>query len=138
MLTTYDQIFQSFIDNCGIDVFRLPTEDSKKYDMIRNGTKHYNTFIPDDDITYGITGDDLTETVDKELDGTRLLIYAYCLKYVYLENQLVGFEELWTPFQREVGIKNYSSQVKGRENTLERVNHKIIEYITLLEDQSIM
>lgn len=135
MGATYDQIFQCFIDNTGVDTSRLPNDQEKIYDMINNGARHYNTYFDEEE---WVVCDNDTETINKNLDGTQLLIYAYCLKYVYLENQLVGFEELWSPFQNEIGIKDYKSQVQGRESTLERTNKKIIELITSTEDPSIM
>lgn len=134
-LTTYDQIMKSFILNCGIDTSRLPTDTEKIYDMILNAISHYNMYLKDEQ---PIVGNNETETLNVELDSTRLLILAYCLKYVYLENELVGFQELWSPFQLEVGIKDYNSQISGRENTLKRTKDKIIELLTSIEDNSIM
>jgi len=135
MNTSYDEIFTCFINNCGIDTSRLPTEDSKLYEMIKNAIIHYNVFLKDES---PIIGNDEEELLNTELDGSRLLILAYCLKYVYLENELVGFEELWSPFQQEVGIKDYRSQVFARQDTLNRTTNKIIELLTSIEDRSLM
>jgi len=66
------------------------------------------------------------------------LILAYCIKYTYLENQLIEFEEIWSPFQKEVGLKNYKDQVNSRERTLERTKNKIIELISNIEDRNLM
>jgi hypothetical protein len=133
-MTTYDEIFESFLNNCGVDTSRLPTNESI-YQMIENAINHYNVFLKDET---PIICDDNTETINVKLDGARLLILAYCLKYVYLENELVGFQELWSPFQKEVGIKDYRGQVSGRENTLKRTTDKIIELVSSIEDKSIM
>lgn len=137
-MTSYDQIYQCFIDNCGVDTGKLPQTDEGKYNMIINAVKHYNSQISEYDAIGKLVCDNSTEIINVELDDTRLLILAYCLKYVYLENQLVGFEELWSPFQKEVGIKDYRSQIQGRENTLVRTEHKITELLTSIEDASIM
>lgn len=133
--TTYDEIMESFIENCGVDTLRLPLEIEKIYSMIQNAINHYNVYLKDE---YPISGSNEIEALNVSLDSTRLLILAYCFKYVYLENQLVGFQELWSPFQQEVGVKDYRGQVSGRENTLERTNAKIIELLTSIEDRSIM
>lgn len=138
MSTTYDEIFECFIHNTGIDTSQLPEEDSKKYDMIKNGIKHYNVIIDVDDEVGKLIPDDNTETINVDLDDTRLLLLAYCIKYIYLENQLIAFEELWFPYQKEIGIKNYGDQIKGRERTLERVKKEINIYLTKIEDSSIM
>lgn len=134
-MTTYDEIFICFIQNCGIDTSRLPTENEKLYEMIRNAVSHYNVYLKDESPIFGI---DEEECLNTELDSTRLLILAYCLKYVYLENELVGFEELWSPFQQEVGIKDYRGQISARQDTLKRTDRKIIELISSIEDRSIM
>lgn len=134
-MTHYDDLFQAFIDNCGIDTSRLPTDSEKLYEMIKNSARHYNVYLKDEGIV--VCNDD-EETINKELDDIRLLIFAYCMKYVYLENQLVGFQELWSPFQNDFGIRNYKSQVDGRENTLERTKQKIVELVTSIEDVDFM
>lgn len=136
MNTTYDDVFQCFILNTGIDTSRLPTEDYKIHHMITNGINHYNFRV--DKIDGSISGNNATEKLNTQLDGVRLLLLAYCIKYVHLENQLVEFEELWTPFQRDLGFKNYRDQIVGRENTLKRTEQKIIEYLSELEDKSLM
>lgn len=134
-MTSYDDIFTTFIENTGIDTAKLPTDTNKIHEMIQNAIKHYNVYLKDES---PIIGDNLTETINVNLDNARLLIMAYCIKYVYLENQLVGFEELWSPFQQDVGVKDYRGQIQGREKTLERTKQKIIELLTSIEDRSIM
>jgi len=136
--TTYDDIFTCFLENTGVDISRLPQTDVGKYEMIHNAIRHYNSKISDLDEVGKLTYDDDTEKINVKLDDTRLLILAYCMKYVYLENELVAFQALWSPFQREIGIKDYRSQVQGRENTLQRTEQKIYEFLSVIEDKSIM
>lgn len=133
--TSYDDIMTCFIENTGIDTTKLPTEDEHIYAMIKNASKHYGVFLKDE--AYIVCDDELEE-INISLDYTRLLIFAYCMKYVYLENQLVGFEELWSPFQNDLGIKNYRSQIQARQSTLERTKQKITELVTTTEEPSIM
>lgn len=133
--TTYDEIIKSFVNNCGVDTSRLPDDEEKLYDIIQNAISHYNAHLKDES---PIVGNNDLECLNIFLDGTRLLILAYCTKYIHLENHLVEFQELWFPFQHDLGIKNYKSQVDGREKTLERTEKKIIELKSTLEDPSIM
>ena len=135
-MTTYDLIWESFLDNCGVDVSTLPSADEQKYAMIHNGIRHYNSVIDNSDTK--LTFDDTNEEINIGLDDTRLLILAYCLKYVFLENDLVGFQQLWQPFQKEMGQKFYREQIGGRENTLERTTKKITELLTNIDDGTIM
>ncbi|HCL4447331.1 TPA: hypothetical protein N2D16_002937 [Clostridium botulinum] len=135
MNTSYDEIFESFLLNCGVDTSELPKDQYKIYLIINNAVNHYNNFMEED---YYITTDNKTEAVSKELNGSCLLILAYCIKYTYLENQLIEFEEIWSPFQKEIGFKNYKDQVTSREKTLERTKNKIIELISNIEDRNLM
>ena len=132
---SYDDIMKSFIKNCGVDTGKLPADNERLYDMITNGISHYNVYLKDE---APLIGDNQTETLNRSIDSTRLLILAFCLKYVYLENELVGFQELWSPFQNEIGIKNYRDQIKGRETTLDRTKQKINELLSSIEDPNIM
>ncbi|MCD3340305.1 hypothetical protein G8T81_14465, partial [Clostridium botulinum C/D] len=72
--------------------------------------------------------------VNISLDNTQLLLLAYCLRYSYLENELIEFEELWQPFQKEVGQKFYREQLQGRESTLARTRNKINELLNNMEN----
>ncbi|APR02491.1 TPA: hypothetical protein ACXDAY_002073 [Clostridium botulinum] len=135
MNTSYDEIFESFLLNCGIDTSELPKDQNKIYSIINNAVNHYNNFMEED---YYITTNNETETIDKRLDGSCLLILAHCIKYTHLENQLIEFEEIWSPFQKEIGFKNYKDQIASREKTLERTKNKIIELISNIEDRNLM
>lgn len=135
MNTSYDEIFESFLMNCGIDTSELPKDQDKIYLIINNAVNHYNNFMEED---YCIEADNKTETISKKLNGSCLLILAYCIKYTYLENQLIEFEEIWSPFQKEIGFKNYKDQVTSREKTLERTKSRIIELISNIEDRNLM
>lgn len=137
-MTTYDEIFTCFIENCGVDVENLPESDEGKYNMIQNSALHYNVIIDSGDETGEITCSDESETIDKKLDGTRLLILAYCLRYNVLDNQLVGFEELWHPHQKEYGTKNYREQISARQRTLGRTNFKLVELLRKIDNPSLM
>lgn len=135
MNTSYDEIFQCFLSNCGIDTSELPEDQQMIYAMIKNGIRHYNNIIEEE---YIIVADDTTETINMQLDDTHMLILAYSIRYTYLENQLIGFEEIWHTFQKEIGFKNYKDQITSRQATLERTKNKIIELISNIEDKNIM
>lgn len=137
--TSYDDIFECFINNCGVSTDNLPKSNEGKYSMINNAVDHYNSLISSEDSLGKIVCDNMTEFINLTLDGTRLLILVYCMKYVYLENDLVAFEELWSPFIKEGGgIQQYKSQTTSRENTLVRIEQKINQLLTSIEDASIM
>ncbi|MCD3217958.1 hypothetical protein G8S55_12120 [Clostridium botulinum C] len=130
--TSYDEIFTCFLDNCGIDTDNLPKSNEGKYKLIHNAIIHYNTVI--DESYTNLNYDDEKERVNILLDNNQLLLLAYCLRYSYLENELIEFEELWQPFQKEVGQKFYREQLQGRESTLARTQNKINELLNNMED----
>lgn len=134
--TSYDDIYSTFLDNCGVDTSTLPNTNDGKYQMIRNGVRHYNSKV--DDYETKIICNDIMEEINIELDDTRLLILAFCIKYTLLENQLINFEQVWQPFTKDIGQKFYREQISGRENMLDRTERKIIELLTDLDSGSIM
>lgn len=136
--TTYDDIFQCFLENCGIDPSRLPTDETLIYNLIKNAIRYYNAEIDELDNVGKLTYDDSTEEINVALDDIRLLLLAFCLKYIYLENQLIEFQEIWTPFQQEIGFRNYREQVSGREATLSRAKQDITKYLFRLENVNLM
>lgn len=134
MNTTYDMIWQCFYDNCGVDHETLPQTDEGKYILIKSGTRHYNTVVdPSED---KIVCDDMLEEINIELDETRLTILAFCMRYRFLENELIQYEQTWQPFSNEVGQKFYNYQIQGRETTLEKTKQEIIRLLTSIDKMS--
>lgn len=135
MSTTYDDIYSCFLDNCRVDNSCLPVTDKGKYAMIRNGCKIYNSKMEDSIV---LKADDLTETINVELDDARLLVLAYCLKLNYHENDLTEFTSVWSLYQKEIGFKDYSYQIKAKEANIERTEQKITELVTNIVGFGIM
>ena len=133
-LTSYDSIFTCFLENCKIQSKNLPTTDIGKYAMIHNACRHYSNKMEEFELKW----DDLTETLTVELDSNRLLILAYCIKLVYLENAVTEFTDIFSVFQKELGINNYNSQVKARQYNVLTTEHKIIELMTNMQGFSVM
>ncbi|MGJ0846630.1 hypothetical protein ACR77J_08070 [Tissierella praeacuta] len=138
MNTTYDEIFQCFLENCGVDPSRLPTDEEKIYDLIKNAIRYYNAEIDILDAVGKLSYNDTLEEINVTLDDTRMMLLVYCLKYIYLENQLIEFQEIWSPYQQELGFRNYKDQVGGRERSLERVRQDILKYLFRIENKDII
>lgn len=135
-LTTYDTIWEVFIDNCMVDPSTLPTSNEGKYSLIHNGIRKYNvsTDISEVKLTY----DDTLEQINIELDDNRLLLLAYCMRYNFLENDLIAFEQVWQPFIKEIGQKFYREQISGRESTLARTKFEINQLLLNIDDMSFL
>lgn len=132
--TTYDDIWECFYDNCGVDYNTLPSTDEGKYILIKNGCRKYNTVI--DPQENKIKCDDFLEEINLELDDNRLMLLAYCIRYNFLENDLIRYEQVWQNFAKDIGQKFYGDQVKGREATLERTKNEIDKLLLNIESYS--
>lgn len=135
-VTSYDEIFECFKENCRVDDATLPYDDEGKYAMIHNAIRHYNSRVDKTEIK--LKYDDMMEQINIQLDDTRLLLLAFCMRYAELENNLIEFQQVWQSFQKEVGQKFYREQISGRENTLDRTEKRIRELLTELDSGSIM
>jgi hypothetical protein len=128
MQTTYDQIWEAFLENCKTTDFDLPQTDEGIYKKIKNGVMHFNNKLRTE-----VECDDLTETLSEELDNDHLLILAHFIRLIFLINQKTYFENLWQPFQKDVGLKNFSSQIKSLESSVESEKHEIDMLIRNME-----
>ena len=100
-LTTYDEIYMTFITNCNSDGLMLPGTEQKQYDAIRNAVMLYNNRIRDD-----IVCDDDTETVDRELNYDEQLVIAHFIRLTVLKNTRTYKNSIFTTFTQEIGVRN--------------------------------
>lgn len=112
-MTTYDEIYTEFITKCQTDSINLPNTDPQIYDAIHSAVRHFNNRMRDE-----LSWDDDLESVDRVLDNDELIILAHFLRLSFLENQQISFTTLWQPFQGDIGLKNYQSQVKSLESLI--------------------
>lgn len=109
-MTSYDTIWISFLNNCKSSDIDLPQEPDKIYDTIHNAIRHFNNRMRDE-----LSWDDALEQVDRELSNDHLLILSHYIRLIFLINQKTYFQNLWQPFQKDVGFKNFSTQLKSLE-----------------------
>lgn len=123
-MTTYDDVFTEFMTITKTDSINIPTEEEKIYDLIHNAVHLFNNRLRDN-----LGYDDENEIFSRELNHDELVILANFLKLVFLENQLIYFTTLFQPFTKEVGLRNYQSQVKSLEFLIQQQAKKIDELI---------
>jgi hypothetical protein len=124
MATTYDTIWTTFLNKCKLQDIDLPQEQDKIYDSIHGAILSFNNRLPESIITYF----DVSEMVDHDLSDNDLLVLAHYIRLDILSNQLTYFTTVWQPFEGDIGLKNYTSQlvtlrtiVENEENTIERL-----------------
>ncbi|SNZ09945.1 hypothetical protein SAMN05421503_1431 [Terribacillus aidingensis] len=112
-MTTYDQIWTAFMDNGQFPEIDLPKSEEKVYATIHNGVKHFNNKMDT-----AITCDDASETINKALSDSELLILAYFIKLIFRKNQLTAFQGVYQPFNGDIGFRNYSAQIRSIESSI--------------------
>ncbi|WP_080845561.1 hypothetical protein [Cytobacillus gottheilii] len=125
-MTSYDAIWQTFLNNCKVSDIDLPQEPEKIYEQIRNAAMYFNNRL-----RKGIVCDDATETLNQELSDDDLLILANYIRLIFLINQRTYFESLWQPFSSDVGLRNFSTQLRSLNTSIyeqERMIDTLIMY----------
>ncbi|KON87345.1 hypothetical protein AF332_11250 [Sporosarcina globispora] len=128
-MTTYDQIWQTFLNNCKVSDIDLPNTPEKIYEQIRNATMHFNNRL-----RKKIMCDDITETVSEELSEDSLLILAHYIRLLFLVNQKTYFESLWQPFSSDVGLRNFGTQLRSLETSVKEQERTIDTLIMYTEE----
>ena len=123
-MTTYDDVYTEFMTITKTDPINIPTDQDKIYDAIHNAVHMFNNRMRDN-----LQYDDSTELFDRELNHDELVILANFLKLIFLENQLTYFTTLFQPFAKDVGLRNYQSQIKSLEFLIQQQNKRIDELI---------
>jgi Mg/Co/Ni transporter MgtE len=127
-MTTYDDIFTTFISINKTNPVNIPTDDEKKYDMIHSAVLHYNNRM-----RASITWDDELEQLSIDLDNDQLILIAHYLKLACLENDLDYFVSVWSGFQSELK-GNYRDQQKGKQELVNREDDIIEKIIFNMTD----
>lgn len=107
--TSYDEIYTLFLDISRTDDFNLPQSDDGRYALINAGRLIYNNKL-----FKSLGQNDMMEELTEELNGNQMLLLANCMKLVCFDNLLGDFISTYSMFQKEVGFKDYSAQLKGR------------------------
>lgn len=123
-MTTYDEIYSEFLTNTETENINLPSSTEKIYKYINGAVRLFNNRLQTD-----IKCDDNAETLNKDLDDNELLILAHFLRLMFLKNQLTYFTTLYSPFEKDIGVRNFQSQSKALESIVENEKNTIDELI---------
>jgi hypothetical protein len=119
-MTSYDTIWTSFLTNCKASDIDLPQTPEKIYEAIHNAIRHFNNRLRD-----SLKWDDVSETVNREMSDDHLLILAHYLRLIFLINQKTYFEGLWQPFAKDVGLRNFGTQLRSIETSVQEQRQTI-------------
>lgn len=132
--TTYQEVWNTFVNIVGVVGEDLPQDDEGKYILINSGILRYNSLTEDSEKK--IIGNDFTEEINISLDYNRLLLLCNCIKFIYLENEKNEYEAVWGVFSNDVGLKFYGDTVKAKRNTLEDTEKEINRLLDKIDPMS--
>lgn len=133
-VTTYNELYETFLLNCGYDFDELPKADEMRYMMIRNAARKYNQQAKkySNRMTHDIVCDDVTESLNVELTSNELLVFAYMMAEILASTKLVEFTSIYGVYSKEMGFKDYNAQVQARQYTVDMFKNK---YTSIIEDE---
>lgn len=129
MNTSYDTVWQTFLNNCKVSDFDLPQTPELIYEYIKNAVMHFNNKF-----RTVITCDDTLEQLSEELSNDYLLILAHYIRLIFLKNQKTYFENLWQPFSKDVGLKNFTTQLTSLKSSVKEEQDTIDSLIANMEE----
>ncbi len=109
-----------FLNKCKIDDLEIPSTDSAIHQTIQNAILDFNMRLEDN-----LNGDDTTEQLSRDLDGNELLLLSHCIRFIILQNQLIYFSSTYTPFTKELGVRNVGGQMGRLEVLVEKEGEKL-------------
>mgnify|MGYP000878505341 FL=1 len=124
MPTSYDTIYNKFLDISKTDNKNLPTTDDGKYGMITTAIDAVNNRIRTD-----YTYDNELEQVNENLNNDIILLIANYMRLYFLENQKTYYVTMFKPFMKEIGLLHYNTDIKAYETDISLQNGKIDEII---------
>ena len=134
-MTTYDEIWETFLTICGYDRSEIPQANETIYPLIKNGVRLYNQLAKkyDTRIQSNIVADDSLESLNVKLkESTELMILANLICSAFELNKYTEFTSVRSTFSKETGISNYKSQCQAREYAIQSFKD---EAIRIVEDE---
>lgn len=132
--TTYQEIWNIFVNIVGVVGEDLPQDDEGKYILINSGVLRYNSLTEDSEKK--IISNDFSEEINVSLDYNRLLLLCNCIKFIYLENEKNEYEAVWGVFSDDIGLKFYGDTVKAKRNTLVDTEKEIYRLLDKIDPMS--
>lgn len=124
MATSYDIIYQKFINITKTDNINLPSDDAGKYILIKDSIDTINNRL-----RTNYTYDDTLEQVNEDLNNDVILLSARFIRLNFLINQKTYYVSMLKPFTKDMGLLHYNVDIKGLETDIELESNKIEEII---------
>lgn len=134
MNTSYDEIWETFLQVCGYDSSEVPQTNALRYILIKNAIRLYNQKAKkyEGRIQKDIISNDDFEELNKQLTSTEILIVANILSGLFARNKYTEFASVWGVFAKEASFKDYKAQCSAREYTIAQFENEVDR---LIEDE---
>lgn len=133
--TTYDEIWETFISECGYIFNEIPKNEKIIKNMIRNSIAKYNQLaIKYETFNGNIVSNDETEKLNTKLTDIELLILANIIAYNFAKFKYTEFTSLYNVVAKDLGIKDYKAQCVARERTIKEFKKT---YLSLIQDSDL-
>jgi hypothetical protein len=128
-MTSYDDLWVVFLNNVEVSNLDLPQNNNEIHDAIHNAVLHYNNVMET-----AIECNHVLEAFSTTLSDNQILILAHFLRLVLLKNKLTLFTLTWQPFEKEIGVKNFGTQLKMLESMVAEEKETISQLIINQQD----
>lgn len=112
---TYDQVWTQFLLNYKADNEDLPSDGIRIKEFINNAIMLMNNRLR---IT--MVGDDVNELIVGMVNDDELILLAHYIRLVFLINEKTYYEKLWQPFATDVGLKDFSTQLRSLDSSVKQ------------------
>lgn len=127
--TTYDQLYEKFSSIAKFSNLSLPSTVEGQYNLIRDGLDIYNSRMDDNLIC-----DNTTETINQELTSQQINLFANCMKLQVINNIYSEFVDTYSMYQKEIGFKDYKSQIDGKLSLITNQENIVNELVFSMKD----
>lgn len=132
-MTSYDTIYQYFINNIYVSNPFLPQTDNSQKEAVKNAVSSFNFEMGDD-----LSCDDTLEEVNRDLKDSEIMLIANYIKLAVLKNVHTYKSSIMVPYTKEVGVKFVGDQLKSAQYDIALQEKVIDDIIFRLDDSSIM
>lgn len=135
MNTTYDDIWEKFLSECGYIFNEIPKNEKIIKNMINNAVTKYNQLaIKYETFNGGLVCDNNEETVSLKMSDLELSILANIIAYNFAKFKFTEFTSLYNVVAKDLGIKDYKAQCSARNQTIREFKRA---YMSLIQDSDL-
>jgi len=129
MATSYDKVWETFLIKCKMDNDNVPSTNDAIHQTIQEAILNFNNQVEEQ-----VNGDDTTEMLSRKLSDNELYLLSHMIRLVILENELIYQSTTYTPFTKELGVRNVGNQMSRLEKLVENQNNKIHSILISMQD----